>query len=236
MSEVDSVNCQIRKVSFMVKPTKHNKIDRRIQRTRQALQTALLELTREKAYDHISVEEITERANVGRATFYLHYSDKEDLLLQHFGEMAEDMVQLVSQIPFSEWLPSIEGVEGCGKADAPLLPLVMVFQHIYDHSDFYKVLLKSENSSRIVERIRIISSANIVTFAQTKMQHDPIPVLYEVPIEFFASFFSGALLSSLIWWLEEDMKHSPEDVARMFQKLFFRGAHEALSAASDSGG
>lgn len=219
----------------MVKPTKHNKIDRRIQRTRQALQTALIELTREKQFDDISVEEITERANVGRATFYLHYTDKEDLLLQHFSEMAEDMVQLVSQIPFSEWLPPSEGSETTWNADHPLLPLVMVFQHIYDHADFYEVLLKSENSSRVVERIRTISSENIVRFAQTKMQNDPIPVLYEVPIEFFASFFSGALLSSLIWWLEEDMKHSPEDVARMFQKLFFRGAHEALHVSSGSG-
>lgn len=219
----------------MVKPTKHSKIDRRIQRTRQALQSALLELTKEKAFDDISVEEITERANVGRATFYLHYTDKEDLLLQHFSEMADDMVQLVSQIPFSDWLPKSESLKGSFNDDEPLLPLVMVFQHIYDYSDFYKVLLKSENSSRIVERIRMISSENIVKFAQTKIQNDPIPVLFEVPIEFFASFFSGALLSSLIWWLEEDMKHSPEDVARMFRRLFFRGAHETLSLSSGSG-
>ena len=216
----------------MVKPTKHNKIDRRIQRTRQALQTALLELTREKEYDDISVEEITERANVGRATFYLHYTDKEDLLLQYFSEMADDMVGLVSQIPFSEWLPSSEDLKGSPDEDKPLLPLVMVFQHIYEYSDFYGVLLKSENSSRIVERIRAISSENIVKFAQTKMQNDPIPVLYDVPVEFFASFFSGALLSSLVWWLEEDMQHSPEDVARMFRRLFFRGASEAHNVPS----
>lgn len=212
----------------MVKPTKHQKLDRRIQRTRQALQTALLELTKEKEYDDISVEEITERANVGRATFYLHYTDKEDLLLQYFGEMADDMVLLISQIPFSEWLPSSEDPKGSFNEDEPLLPLVMVFQHMHEYSDFYRVLLESENSSRIIERLRRISSENIVKFAQTKMQHDPIPVLYEVPIEFFASFFSGALLSIVVWWLEEDMKHSPEDVARMFRRLFFRGARETL--------
>lgn len=219
----------------MVKPTKHNKIDRRIQRTRQALQTALLELTKEKEYDDVSVEEITERANVGRATFYLHYTDKEDLLLQYFSEMANDMVQLVSQIPFSEWLPSFEDSKGNSNQDEALLPLVMVFQHIYEYSDFYRVLLKSENSSRVVERIRTISSENIVRFAQTKMQNDPIPVLYEVPIEFFASFFSGALLSIVVWWLEEDMKHSPDDVARMFRRLFFRGASETHALSSDPG-
>lgn len=219
----------------MVKPTKHVKVDRRIQRTRQALQNAFLELTREKEYDDISVEEITERANVGRATFYLHYTDKEDLLLQHFSEMANDTVQLISQIPFSEWLPSFDSFKGSSNADEPLLPLVMVFQHIKDYSDFYRALLKSENSSRIVDRIRLISNENIVKFARSKMDNDPIPVLYEVPIEFLAAFFSGALLSSLVWWMEEDMKHSPEDMARMFRRLFFRGAHEALSLSKGSG-
>jgi AcrR family transcriptional regulator len=212
----------------VVKPTKNNKPDRHIQRTRQALRAALLELTKEKDYDAISIEEITERANVGRATFYLHFKDKEDLLLEHFSEMADEMVQLVSQIPFADWLPSSAELKGSYDEDAPLLPLVMVFKHIYKNSGFYQVLSKSENSSRIVERIRNISSQNIVKFAETKMQNDPIPVLYEVPIGFFASFFSGALLSTLIWWLEEDMQHSPEDVARMFRRLFFRGARDTL--------
>src|SRR6266545_463064 len=107
----------------MVKPTKHNRTDRRIQRTRQALHTALLELTREKGYDSISIEEITDRANVGRATFYLHYKDKEDLLLELFSEMANEKVQLISQIPFSEWLPSPENFKGLPKEDQPLLPM-----------------------------------------------------------------------------------------------------------------
>jgi len=217
----------------MVKPTKGNKTDRRIQRTRLALRTALLELTKEKGYDSISIEEITERANVGRATFYLHYKDKEDLLLEQFREMADEKVQLISEIPFSDWLPDQKKTGGKSKQDQPLLPLLMVFQYIYDNSEFYTILLKSENSSRIVERIRKISTESIVKFAETKMQTDPIPLLYEVPIEFFASFFSGAFLSSLSWWLEEGMRHSPEEVAKMFRKLFFRGASETLGLPGD---
>ena len=73
---------------IMLPTDKKNKIDRRIQRTRLALRTALLELLKHKNYDDISLEEITEQANVGRATFYLHYKDKEDLILEQFSEMA----------------------------------------------------------------------------------------------------------------------------------------------------
>lgn len=218
----------------MVKPTKNNRTDRRIQRTRQALHTALLELTREKGYDSISIEEITERANIGRATFYLHYQDKEDLLLELFSEMANEKVQLISQIPFSEWLPTSEHAEVHPKEDQPLLPLLMVFQHIHDNSEFYHLLFKSENSSRIVERSRKICIDSIVQFVETKMQTDPIPILFEVPIGFFAAFFSGALLSSITWWLEEDMRHSPAEMTRMFRKLFFRGARETLGLAADA--
>lgn len=223
-----------RKVSYMVKPTKGHKTDRRIQRTRHALRTALLELIKDKGYDSISIEEITERANIGRATFYLHYKDKEDLLLEQFSEMANEKVQLISEIPFSEWLPNHENAKPGMRENQHLLPLLMVFQHIYDNSEFYYILLKSENSSRIVERIRMISTESIVKFVETKMQTDPIPLLFEVPIEFFASFFSGALLSSISWWLEEDMRHSPEEVTQMFRKLFFRGARETLGLPGNS--
>jgi AcrR family transcriptional regulator len=217
----------------MVKPTRTNKKDRRIQRTRQALRTALIELIKEKNYDSISIEEITERANVGRATFYFHYKDKEDLLLEQFSEMADEKVQLIVEIPFSDWLPD-QKKNSKSKQSQPLLPLQIVFQHIYDNSEFYYLLLKSENSSRIVERIRKISIESIVKFVETKMQTDPIPLLFEVPIEFFASFFSGALLSCISWWLEEDMQHSPEEMTDMFRKLFFRGARETLGLSTDS--
>src|SRR5512147_2280747 len=103
-----------------------NKIDRRIQRTRQSLRTALLALIKEKGYDAISIEDITERANVGRATFYLHYKDKEDLLLEEFSEMANEKVQVLSEVPFSAWLQPQEETETT-KDKSPAPPLLIVF-------------------------------------------------------------------------------------------------------------
>ena len=219
----------------MVKPIKSNKTDRRIQRTRQALRTALFELLKKKGYDTISIEEITQHANVGRATFYLHYKDKEDLLLEQFSEMINEKIQLISEIPFSDWLPDQKKAKSRSKQNQTLAPLQIVFQHIFDHAEFYYLLLKSENSSRIVERIRKISIESIATFVKNKMQTDPIPLFFEVPIEFFASFYSGALLSSVSWWLEEDMRHSPEDMTYMFQKLFFSGARQTLGLSTEPG-
>src|SRR5215216_6296836 len=120
-----------------------NKMDRRIQRTRKALRTALLELIKEKGYDAISIEEITDRANLGRATFYLHYKDKEELLLEEFRDMANEKVQMLTEIPFSDWLQSQENAADSG-AKRPAPPLLIVFEHIYDNSELYYILLKSE--------------------------------------------------------------------------------------------
>jgi AcrR family transcriptional regulator len=72
------------------------KIDRRVQRTRELLQKALIELISEHGYDAITIQDIVERANVGRTTFYLHYSSKDDLFMScheaivsqfHFGPL-----------------------------------------------------------------------------------------------------------------------------------------------------
>lgn len=218
----------------MAQPKK-NKTDRRIQRTRQSLRTALLELIKEKGYDTISTEEITERANVGRATFYLHYKDKEDLLLEEFSEMANEKVQVLSEVPFSAWLQSREGTPTArGKRPAP--PLLIVFEHIYDNSELYYILLKSERSARIIERIRKISTEAIVRFLETKAKTDPIPFHFKVPIEFFAAFFSGALLSTVDWWLEEGLHHTPREMTHLFQDLFIQGATNSVDPRADPGG
>ena|SRR5918994_1692582 len=213
----------------MSQPAK-DKPDRRIQRTRQSLRTALLTLIKEKGYDAISIEEITERANVGRATFYLHYKDKEDLLLEEFSEMANEKVQVLSEVPFSAWLPSPDDA----KDKQPSSPLLVVFEHIYDNSELYYILLKSEKSSRVVERIRKISTESIVKFMETKAKTEPLSLLFKVPVEFFAAFFSGALLSTVDWWLEEDMRHTPKEITRLFQSLFFKGAIDTIEVVNQN--
>lgn len=208
------------------------KMDRRVQRTLQSLRTALLELIKEKDYDEISIEEITGRANVGRTTFYLHYKDKEDLLMEEFSAIIYDRALVLSEIPFSVWMPvSEEDI----KKNMALQPLLLVFKHIHNNSELYNLIIKSANSSKIVERIRKISTDAIVKFVEAKRETDPIPLLSDVPIEFFAAYFSGALISVVSWWIREDMRHSPEEVTKMFRSLFFSGATGTLGLSIDQG-
>jgi AcrR family transcriptional regulator len=203
------------------------KTDRRVLRTRAALRQALMELIREKGYDALTVEEITQHANLGRATFYLHYRDKDDLLLEEFSQLAQERVQVLSEVPFSAWLPS--GTEGGTAAEnKPIQPFLMVFQHVADNAELYRILLKNQSSNRIAGRIREILIESINQFVQTKAKTDPIPILFEVPVELLAAYFNGALVSSIDWWLENTQQYSVEEMTRMFQRLFFPGARKIM--------
>ena len=67
-------------------------LDRRTRRTRRSLREALFALILEKGYDAVTIEHITERADLGRTTFYLHYRDKEDLLLEAIDTIAAELI------------------------------------------------------------------------------------------------------------------------------------------------
>ena len=210
---------------------KRNRTDRRIQRTRQALRKALMELIKEKGYDSLSVEEITQRANLGRATFYLHYKDKEDLLVDEFSEMLHERARSLAKIPFAAWLPDLENQDQIAE-ERLVPPLLSIFQHVANHADIYRILPKNEKADRIFGRIRKISTQAITEFIQTKIENDPTPILFEVPIDLLAAYFSGALISCVNWWLERDLSYSPEEMTRMFQRLLFPGARKILGMSN----
>jgi AcrR family transcriptional regulator len=203
------------------------KIDRRIQRTRLALRSALLELIKEKGFEAVSVEEITERANLGRATFYLHYKDKEDLLLDEFREIASNRVQILSEIPVSIWKSNKDSLE-LSDGRAPVMPLLVVFEHAAQNAELYRILLRGDSSQRVAGQIREIIAESINAIIQTRIQSDPPPAPMEVPVDLLAAYFSGALMGSLNWWLEQETFPEPEEMARMFQHLFFPGVKKVM--------
>ena len=64
-------------------------VDRRIRRTQHGLREALLNLIVERGWDAVTVRDVCERADVGRSTFYVHFADKESLLLSGFDDLQE---------------------------------------------------------------------------------------------------------------------------------------------------
>lgn len=182
----------------------HLKEDRRVQRTRQMLQQALFALLEERKYDTLTVQDITERANIGRATFYTHYADKEQLLFAAWKELADDLSKRIEPLSASELLLE-------HKTHA-----VLVFQHVAEHRHLYRVLLSEHGAAVIMARLRayLIESAkrNVIAPVVTETVSPQL-------VDLVASHAIGSMLGLVIWWLDHDLPYSPEEMGHLFWQL-----------------
>jgi AcrR family transcriptional regulator len=200
------------------------KVDRRVQRTRRALRQALQDLALEKGFDAVTVEELAERANVGRTTFYLHYRDKEDLLLESVGALVDDLVSHISALPMLAWRMS----DG-----EPAEPIALTFEHAADHADLYRLILRGEGTFPMAKRLRSIIVGATRDFLEYKIQHERLVLDPDIPMDAFSSYLAGSWTGTISWWLEQDLPYPPRQMARIFQEMFFRGALGVLQIAED---
>jgi AcrR family transcriptional regulator len=179
----------------------------------------------EKGYDEVTVEEITSRADIGRTTFYLHYRAKQDLLLEQFGELVDELVSQLSQTPFSAWLQSgeIKALE-----EHPTRPISIIFQHAADNAEMYRIVLRGEGVDQASERLRVIMTNALDSFFQNKMESEDEQMKLQIPKEIFVNYFSGGLLNVIKWWLEADMPYEPEEMEGMIFQLLIPGTSQLL--------
>jgi len=197
--------------------------DRRITRTQSALRRALLELIQEKDYDAITVEEITTRADLARTTFYLHYRDKEELLLDYFDGVIGERIQQFAQIPLSILANPSEIAKRSG---APTRPIIAVFQHAAENAALFRLVLNGQGMLRVAERLRRTANQSVNELLTRKIAQEDLKL--EMPVDLLVHCFVGAFLASLAWWLEQDMPCPPEEMARRFRLLFFPGIRAIL--------
>jgi AcrR family transcriptional regulator len=196
-------------------------IDRRARRTRRQLKEALFALILEKGYDAVKIEDITERADLGRTTFYLHYHDKEELLLESIESIAED---LFARMP-TPLIKAEENNDGGFVEDA----ILITFQHANENAQLYRVILRGEGASLVSGRLHRIISQIAGELLQKRVETGLLPASPHIPVDVFANYFAGALLALITWWLESGSTYPPEEMAAMFRKLFFQGGRKALT-------
>jgi AcrR family transcriptional regulator len=181
------------------------KPDRRIQRTRQLLRDALLALIAEKGYHNITVQDVTDRANVARTTFYLHYKDIDDLLFSSMADMYEDL--------FAQWhkrTPSILDSSANPQGD------VEAFQHVAQYAQFYKVMMSENGSMKFMVRVQ-----QYLTHAMEQALRRYMPVDHEptVPLDVLAAMLAGVEIGVMMWWIGNDMPYTPEAMARLCDRF-----------------
>src|SRR5258708_2647627 len=128
------------------------KTDRRVERTQELLQTALIELIGECGYDAITIQDIVDRANVGRTTFYLHYTSKDELFMSCHGVF-------VSEFQFGHYFHPFSREELLSP-DAPA-GMISAFQHLKNAWGRLYPILQSKDGPLILRRIRDQSAQSI---------------------------------------------------------------------------
>jgi AcrR family transcriptional regulator len=182
-------------------PFRIQKTDRRTSRTKRSLSEALVELIKEKRFDDITVQNVIDRADVGRSTFYSHFRDKEDLFQRDWERFLDGFAQQIN------WAKA-----GAG----PFVPVVYLFSHLPEYHHFYRGLVRSRKTDAVFKSGRIYLSQKMDTALASHIQNRPTP---PIPVPILANYLASELFALLQWWLDQDMPYPPERMDEIFHEL-----------------
>ena len=171
--------------------------DRRVKRTRAAIQAALLSLMTEKSYESISVQDIIDRADVGRATFYNHFADKEDLL--------RDGIEGLTTMLFRDAESA-----ALGNDLAFSLPIL---RHFAEQRPLVVAMLSRQGGASLLPHFVAVTTAGVRREVE-KRGH-----AHAVPDEALVRFLAGGFLALVEWWMLDEPLREPEEVDATFQQL-----------------
>jgi len=185
-------------------------MDRRIIRTRGVLQHALTSLILKKGYEAITIQDICDEANVGRSTFYAHYTSKDDLKRKGFEHLRKELVDRQREA---------QAASGEIK-DRSLSFSLTMFEHARDHIDLYRALVGGRGGAVSLGQIRqILSDLVRNELAAT----DGRNAADDVPRELVVQYVVGAFMAVMTWWLDGGAKLPPKRIDAMFRRLAAEG-------------
>ncbi len=190
------------------------KTDPRVLRTRQMLRDALVATILEQGYDAANIQTITERAGLRRATFYLHYRDKEELLLSLLRDTVAELMEEMDSDGRAALTAESEQAEE-----------LQIFRHVEARADLYRAILRGQGAAEITRGLRDYLAGRIREKCLTGRGAAELPI----PVEVLASYLAGVKLNMIIWWLDEGMPYPPEQMAAMCARLVLEGAGNMLA-------
>lgn len=188
-------------------PVPLNRMERRRLQTRDQLQQAALELLVEVGYGDLTIKAVTDRADLGYGTFYLHFTDKDDIVWAVIHALAEAeqtrIDTLLADVPF----PRRE-----------YLSWVMLFEYVANGRDTFAALFGSQGSARLLERYHTY----LASLHERHLRSGLYSFALDLPPEFVAQFLTGALVRLLLWWAETPNTYTAEQMAQMVYQAAYR--------------
>ncbi len=193
----------------MAKEMARRPIDRRVARTTKTLHHALISMILRKNYEAITIQEICDAANVGRSTFYAHYTSKDDLHQRGIENLRKVLAGCRNDAPVDE-----------GDRGRSLSFSRTLFEHAYERQDLFRALAGSRGGAVALAAIRrIISDVVRDELAETAAKNSAD----SIPREVIAQFIVGACMAVLTWWLDKGAKLPPAKMVAMFRRLATEG-------------
>jgi AcrR family transcriptional regulator len=180
------------------------KPDERARRTCERLGHALITLIVEKPVNDVTVQDVLDRASVGRSTFYLHYRDKNDLLLSQLEKFLETMSTALSLRK---------------EPSRRVAPVAELFAHIGNQNKLYRTLADSGHLTEFFELAQGYFARGIEQRLAETMRVSKLP---QRELAARASALAGGLLSLLRWWLDRGEKETPESMDRLFHHIVWK--------------
>jgi AcrR family transcriptional regulator len=195
------------------------KTDRRQIRTKQLIRDALLDLIPQKGLTKITVKDLTERADINRGTFYLHYKDVADLTDQLKEEIFADIPLLTSKIDPTD-------IKVAAKNNEPYKPIQRLLEYLLSHSDFLRVMLLPQGDPQLTVQLKSSMKENMLKkFDQYLGPESPSPA---VPADYFMAYITSANIGLLTHWMMSGNDLPVEDIALMMTKIMSQGPLEAM--------
>jgi len=176
--------------------TRIKKTDARGQRTRRQLGKAIVELIQEKRFDDITVQNVIDRAVIGRATFYSHYRDKEDLFACQWQMLIEEIARRI------QW----------DKAGSDsFFPVAFLFAHFLQTQRLYRGLVRSGKADAMLKSgIEYLNHK-----LETELSNRPT-LRISVPVGVAAHYLANEVFALLKWWLDDGMRYTPDQMNGIF--------------------
>lgn len=181
-------------------------MDRRQQKTRASIFDAFGELLSQKSYSKITVQEIIDRANVGRTTFYAHFETKDDLL----REMCEEMFRHV----FSPTLGAENTHDFSLEAGSPRAMVTHILYHLLDNRKRCIDVLSGEGGEIFLgyfrQQLNVLVSRYLLRDA---------PRVRSVPADFLVNHVASSFVGMVQWWIAGRLRQTPEELAEYFMAV-----------------
>ena len=182
-------------------------MDRRQKKTREAIFKAFSELLAKKHYNQITVREIIERADVGRATFYSHFETKDFLL----RELCEELFCHI----FDATEAGNETHHHIFECNTPAPVFVHLLRHLQKNDYNILALLVCENNELFLgyfkENLKLLIQRQPHLFEQRRKDAQALPK------DFWVHHAAATFVETIKWWIGGGMRESPETLAAYFE-------------------